>query len=295
MKRRTFVKASLAAGLGACPLGGRGAAAESKSYVYPDSAEFSALRAELDSRELVLTDFHIHIRGGMTPEMAAEREAVGGIGSCVLRNFGREWPLKSGEDLAAFITASRKVRIEGRPIRVGIQVNDRDWFKQIDRATFERLDYVLADTMIMGVTKDGKPRRLWQKDVAIDDPDAWMEEYMRHNLRILDEPVSILANPTYLPKCIASQYDRLWTDKRMQTVIAKAIAKGVALEVQLGTAFARERFLRKAGEMGAVFSFGSNNFTRKTKNVANWLSAVRLLKPRQENVLTHPRRPVYPG
>ncbi len=295
MKRRTFVKASVVAGLGACRPRGRSEAAESENYLYPETPAFKTLMDELKSQGLVLIDFHIHIRGGMTPQMASERQQACGIKSCVLENFGREWPLKDSSDLDAFITDCKKVPVDGRPIRVGIQVNDRDWYKQLDRAAFERLDYALADTMIMGVTKEGKPRRLWQKDVVIDDADAWMEAYMRHNLRILDEPISILANPTYLPKCIAGQYDRLWTDERMETVLAKAVAKGVAIEVQLGTSFARERFLLKAKEMGAVFSFGSNNFTPKTKDVANWLSAVRLLDLRQEHILTTPRKPVYPG
>ena len=233
VNRRTFMTGALAAGLGIPALGRDAVPANAKSYVYPETAEFRALRDELSTRGLTLTDFHIHIRGGMTPEMAAIRERSGGVKSCVLENFGREWPLKNSRMLDVFITQCRKVKIQGKPIRVGIQVNDRDWFQQIDKATFSRLDYALADTMIMGVTKEGKPQRLWAEDVVISDPDAWMQKYMRHNLQILDEPISILANPTYLPKCIAHLYDALWTDQRMEQVIAKAISKGVALEVQL--------------------------------------------------------------
>jgi hypothetical protein len=295
VNRRTFVKTSLVAGLGIPALSRDDVATQPNRYVYPETAEFKKLRRELKNHGLILTDFHIHIRGGMTPEMAAIRQKVGGIKSCVLENFGPEWPWKTSSDLDAFITSCKKVKIEGKPIRVGIQVNDRDWFRQIDRATFERLDYALADTMIMGVTKEGKPQRLWQKDVVIDDQDAWMQEYIQHNLQILDEPISILANPTYLPRCIAHLYDKLWTDKRMALVIAKAIDKRIALEIQLETRFARKRFLLKAKQMGAVFSFGSNNFTEKTKNVSNWLMAVRLLDLQQKDILTHPLKPVYPG
>jgi hypothetical protein len=295
MNRRTFVKTSLAAGLGMSALNSDGIATQAQSYVYPETTEFKKLRVELNTRGLTLTDFHIHIRGGMTPEKAAIREEAGGIRSCVLENFGREWPLKNSRDLDAFITRCQKVKIEGKPIRVGIQVNDSDWYQQIDKATFARLDYALADTMIMGVTREGKPRRLWNADVVIGDPDAWMEEYMQHNLRILDEPVSILANPTYLPACIAHLYDTLWTDQRMEQVIAKATEKGVALEIQLETEFARERFLMKAKQMGAAFSFGSNNFKETTKQVGNWLMALRLLNLQQKDILTHPPKPVFPG
>ena len=295
MKRRTFVKTTLSAGLGIPVFNSGCIHTKPESFVYPESPEFTELQAELENRGLTLTDFHIHIRGGMTAEKAAIREKTCGIRSAVLENFGREWPLKSGTELSTFISMCKKVKIKGTPIPVGIQVNDRDWHRHIDKPTFERLDYVLADTMIMGITKEGKPRRLWKDDVLIANPEEWMQKYLQHNLTILDEPVTILANPTYLPKCIAHLYDTLWTDKRMEKVIAKAITKKVALEVQLETKFASERFLKKAKAMGAVLSFGSNNFTDKTKNVSNWLTAIRLLDLKQGDILTNPKKLVCQG
>lgn len=295
MKRRTFLKTTLSAGLGIPAINSGCMHTKSESFIYPESTKFTQLRKELNRRGLTLTDFHIHIRGGMTPEKAATREQASGIISAVLENFGREWPLNNGNDLAAFITKCKMIRTDGTPIPVGIQVNDRDWYRNIDRSTFERLDYVLADTMIMGVTKEGKPRRLWKDDVQIDKPEIWIQEYLQHNLSILDEPVTILANPTYLPKCIAHLYDQLWTDEHMEQVIAKAIKREVALEVQLETKFARKRFLEKAKEMGALFSFGSNNFTATTKKVDNWLNAIQLLDLKQRDILTHPKKLVYKG
>ncbi|MCL1921893.1 MAG: hypothetical protein FWG50_12615 [Kiritimatiellaeota bacterium] len=217
-----------------------------------------------------LTDWHIHIRGGMTPQKAAEREKHSGIRSTALENLGREWPLSNNVALAAFIADCKKVK--GLP--VGLQVNDRDWFEQIDPKLYGQLDFILADTMIMGVTAEGKPRRLWLPDVKIDDADAWMEEYTAHNLRILGEPVSILANPTYLPPCIADQYDRLWTEERMRAIIAKAIERGVALEIQAESAFPKPAFIRLAKQMGAKFSFGTNNFDDKVKNLSSWFSVI---------------------
>jgi hypothetical protein len=53
-------------------------------------------------------------------------------------------------------------RSRQRPAAAGRRPGQhRDWFKQIDPALLKRLDFVLADTMIMGVTPEGKPRRLW--------------------------------------------------------------------------------------------------------------------------------------
>lgn len=244
-------------------------------FLYPSAeTDFKKGMESAKQRGITFSDYHIHIRGGMTPEKAALRQEASGIQSGILENFGREWPLSNNVALAAFVDSAKRVRANGKPLQVGIQVNDRDWFKQIDPEQLKRLDYVLADTMIMGVTAEGKPRRLWLPGVTIDDPEAWMDEYMKHNLRILSEPISILANPTYLPPCISNRYDRLWTDVRMKQVISKAIEKGIALEIQAGSNYPNQRFIKLAKEMGAKFSFGSNNFDDKTKSLTRWFETV---------------------
>jgi hypothetical protein len=251
--------------------------AEEQPFLYPQTDSFKQELANAKARGLTLTDYHIHIRGGMTLEKAALRQEQSGIRSAVLENFGREWPLADNAKLKEFIDTHSKPLPNGLRLPVGIQVNDRDWFTQIDPELRKRLDFVLADTMIMGVTAEGKPRRLWLPDVTIEDPAAWMVEYLAHNLRILDEPISILANPTYLPPCIAALYDQLWTEGRMRQVIAKAVAKGVALEIQAGSDFPKPVFLKLAKQMGAKFSFGSNNFDDKTKDLSRWFQAIAQL------------------
>lgn len=260
-----------------CLLGLAVAPAQEQPYLYPQTDRFRQQLAKVQARGLTLTDHHIHIRGGMNLEKAVARQRQSGIRSAVLENFGREWPLRDNLALQAFLDVHTRPQADGRRLPVGIQVNDRDWFTQIDPALLRRLDFVLADTMIMGVTDEGKPRRLWLPGVTIADPEAWMVDYLAHNLRVLDEPISILANPTYLPPCIADRYDQLWTEQRMRQVIAKAVAKDVALEIQAGSDFPKPAFLKLAKTMGAKFSFGSNNFDDQTKDLARWFEAIELL------------------
>jgi hypothetical protein len=246
-------------------------------FLYAQNEAFQQALAKVQGRGVTLIDAHIHIRGGMTYEKAVLRQARSGIVSCVLENFGREWPLADNAKLKEFIDGHAQPTTNGQRLSVGIQVNDRDWFTQIDPELFKRLDFILADTMIMGITAEGKPRRLWLPDVTIADPAAWMLEYLAHNLRILDEPISILANPTYLPPCIAHLHDQLWTEARMRQIIAKAVAKGVALEIQAGSDFPKPAFLKLAKSMGAKFSFGSNNFDDTAKDLSRWFTAIELL------------------
>ena len=240
------------------------------SPLYPDTAVNRILKRECEKRGIVITDWHLHIRGGLTPEMAVERERASGIRSSAMENHGREWEIFDTARLAEFAARARKANPQ---MPVGIQVNDRDWFRQIDDATRAKFDYILADTMIMGKLPDGRDNRLWMVK-TVDDADAWMERYMAHNLQILDEPISILANPTYLPEPLAAEYDRLWTEDRMRQLIAKAVKRGIALEIQAGSPYPRPKFLKLAKEMGAKFSFGTNNFDPTPKDLSRWLEAI---------------------
>ena len=210
-------------------------------------------------------DYHIHLRGGMTPQKAIDRQAVTGLNCGVLRNIGQGWPIETDAQLQAFLDS-----VEGLPIFVGLQVNDRDWMDRHSSDLIQRLDFVLADTMIMPMPDDdGEPAKLWLADTySIGDPEAWMVRDMKHNLRVLSEPITILANPTYLPPALEDKYDQLWTDTRMRQVIQAAIDNHVALEINASSQWPHDRFIRMAKEMGAKFSFGSNNFNDAPINMA---------------------------
>ena len=216
-------------------------------------------------------DFHIHLRGGLTVEKAIARQAVTGINSGVLRNIGTGWPIETDEQLAEFLDS-----VEEKPVFVGLQVNDRDWMTKHSKKLLDRLDFVLADTMIMPMPSDDSPPvKLWITDgYTIDDPEAWMERYVRHNLRVLAEPVTILANPTYLPPPVEDLYDQLWTDERMRAVIEAAVKNNVALEINARSGLPHDRFIRMAKEMGAKFSFGTNNFDDKPIDMTRCFNAI---------------------
>ena len=252
------------------------------SPLYPDTAVNRLLKEECAKRDIVIIDWHLHIRGGMTPEMAVEREKASGIRSSAMENHGCEWEIFDNARLKAFASRARQAN-PGMP--VGIQVNDRDWFREIDAETRAKFDYILADTMIMGKLPDGRDNRLWMVK-TVDDADAWMECYMAHNLQILDEPISILANPTYLPEPLTAEYDRLWTEDRMRQLIAKAVKHGIALEIQAGSPYPRPKFLRLAKEMGAKFSFGTNNFDLTPKDLSRWLEAITWLDLKGSDIWT---------
>jgi hypothetical protein len=237
--------------------------------------------------DIPVIDFHVHLRGGLTVEKAVERQAVTGVNMGVLDNLGVGWPIETDEHLRKFLDS-----VQGRPVFVGLQVNDRDWMTKHSKELLDRLDYVLADTMIMPMpTDDSKPVKLWiSEGYTIDDPEAWMERYMRHNLRVLAEPITILANPTYLPKPVEHLYDQLWTDQRMETIIDAAIKNNVALEINAG-GLPHDRFIRIAKAKGAKFSLGTNNFDDKPIDMTRCFDSIDFYQLQKADMyVPEPRR-----
>ncbi|MBN2292295.1 MAG: DUF1080 domain-containing protein [Pirellulales bacterium] len=241
----------------------------------------SALLDKINADSIPVIDYHIHLRGGMTLKKAMERQAMLGINSGVLKNIGSGWPIETDAQLCEHLDS-----VVGKPVFVGVQVNDRDWMEKHSPELLKRLDFVLADTMIMPMPNDdSKPVKLWQTDkYTISDAKAWMKRYMRHNLRVLAEPITILANPTYLPAALADKYDQLWTDDRMKTIIQAAIDNNVALEINASSGLPSDRFVRLAKKMGAKFCFGSNNFDDKPINMKRCLEVIERFGLTKEDI-----------
>ncbi len=227
---------------------------------------------ELAGDSVPAIDFHIHLRGGMTVDKALDRQAVLGLNSGVLKNIGAGWPIETDDQLREYLDS-----VGGRPVFVGLQVNDRDWMKKHAADLLGRLDFVLGDTMIMPMPDDdSEPVKLWIADqYTIDDAEAWMERYVQHNLRVLAEPITILANPTYLPPAVEDLYDQLWTERRMRRIIQAAVNNNVALEINGSSGLPCDRFIELAKQMGASFSLGSNNFNDVPIDMGRCLEAIK--------------------
>ena len=228
------------------------------SYIPDPDPEFVRRIDQFGSKNIPIIDYHIHLRGDMNLKKSLINQSKTGIQSGVLENAGRDWPLSDNEKIETFIAEAEKY-----PVYIGLQVNDRDWFTTIDANLIKRLDYVLADTMIMA-DENGNPRKLWlEGEYEIEDPEAWMERYFAHCMTVVNEPIDILANPTYLPDRVAASYDTLWTEERMTQLIEAGIKNNVAFEIQAGTVFPKEKFIELCKTKGAKFSIGRNNHDDK--------------------------------
>ena len=83
--------------------------------------------------------------------------------------------------------------------------------------------------------------------------------YVDKIVSVLNEPIDIYVNPTFLPPEISHMYDELWTEDRMDRVIAALVENDIALEINDRYRLPSAAFVRRAKAGGVKFTFGTNN------------------------------------
>jgi len=202
-----------------------------------------------------LTDYHVHLKGGLTLDEAIAASKKNGVAYGIAQNCGKGFPVTDDAGLLAFVES-----IRGKGVFVGVQAEGREWVTMFSPAALARADYIFTDSMTWSDTK-GRRMRLWMpNEVFVDDKQQFMDELVDTIEWILtNEPIDIYANPTFLPASIAAEYDALWTPARMDRVIAAAVKNGVAIEINSKFRLPSEIFIRRAKAAGATFSCGTNN------------------------------------
>lgn len=202
-----------------------------------------------------LIDFHVHLKGGLTIDQAADNSTRLGINYGIAPNCGLKFPVTDDQSLSAYMDTVR-----GKPIFRGMQAEGREWVTLFSPDAIAKFDYVFTDAMTWTDYK-GRRMRLWIAEEAfVDDEQQFMDELVGKIESVLSqEPVDIHVNPTYLPAVIAGKYDELWTDARIDRFVKVLADNGVALEINSRFKIPSEKILRKAKEAGVKFTFGTNN------------------------------------
>jgi histidinol phosphatase-like PHP family hydrolase len=141
----------------------------------------------------------------------------------------------------------------------GVQAEWIDWAGCFSKRALATLDYVLTDTMTYP-GPDGRRLKLWEPTAAIDDhAERFMDAFVDWHLAVLEQqPIDVLANVSWLPARHAGSYETLWTDARIESVVAACQRHGVAIEISSGFRLPGRRFLSAAKDAGLKFCFGSN-------------------------------------
>jgi histidinol phosphatase-like PHP family hydrolase len=233
----------------------RSAAACAAALAAPGCASLSGRHAELD---FPLVDFHVHLDKSTIDAVLALPQARH-IKFGIVEHAGtkeNEYPVVLSNDAEL---KQQLAMLAGKPVYRGVQTEFSDWATGFTQDGLAQLDYILTDAMTMP-GKNGKRTKLWLAPAAeLGDAQTFMDRYVDWHLQVLQQkPLDILANVTWLPSIFLPDYDRLWTDARMEKVIAAAVNAGVALEISSSYKLPKMPFLKMAKAAGVKFTFGSN-------------------------------------
>ncbi len=241
MERRTFLKsAGMVGGL-------------LTVLPFPPSLEASAEDA------FPLMDLHCHLTATFSIDHVMEISRKTGVQFGIMVHPGGA--VGDDEGLRRFIDS-----LTPYPVYRGLQPMSPGWSRNFSPETIKLLDYVLMDPQtIPNGNGYGETLRIWNFDTYVDDPQKFMGTYVSHSLEVIenDEPLNIFGWPLFLPVCIARDYYTLWTEKRMQTIIAALKRRGVAVEINDLAHTPHEQFIGMAKEQGLKFTFGSDTRDQK--------------------------------
>jgi hypothetical protein len=218
--------------------------------------EYDARLIALSSANFPLMDLHVHIRGELTSDLALANARKYGFTYGFAVNCGLMMGFETDEALNQFIDTYE----QPPETYFAMQAEGREWLDLFTQETIDRFDYVFTDAMTW--TNDaGKRMRLWiPEETEVGDPEDFMDQFVDRIETILnEEPIDIYVNPTFIPDEIGHMYDELWTEDRMDRVIAALLENDIALEINDRRRIPSATFIKRAKAGGVKFTCGTNN------------------------------------
>jgi len=226
----------------------------------PSMDEQTDLAIRAQQRDFPVIDWHIHLKGGLTKEMADSMSKAFGINYGVAPNAGEGGVgqmLSSDEEVYSYFD-----EVKDFPFLRGVQGEGRRWTGVFSREALGSFDYLFTDAMTI-VDHKGRISRIYRpEEVILDgiDKEAYMDHLVAQTVKILSyEPADIYANATFLPDCFQPEYESLWTDERVDMVLDVMEQNGIALEISARYKIPSERIILRAKQKGLKFTFGTNN------------------------------------
>ena len=214
----------------------------------------------LQQRDFPVIDYHVHLKGGLTKEMAHAMSMNYGINYGVAPNAGEGGVgrmLANDEEVYAYYK-----EISGEPFLFGVQGEGRRWTQTFSAEALGIFEYLFTDAMTI-IDHKGRNARIYRPEEAIFDgidKEMFMDHLVNQTVLILtNEPADIYANPTYLPDEMQDGYDRYWTPERVDRVLDVLERYKIALEINPRYMIPSFDIIRRAKERGIKFTFGTNN------------------------------------
>lgn len=210
----------------------------------------------LHQEDFPVLDYHVHLKGGLTKEVAAKQSRIMGINYAIAPNCGIGFPITNDSQIYDFLNSMR-----AEPFILAMQAEGREWLATFSQQARDEFDYVFTDALTFTDSK-GRRTRLWiPKETWIENEQQYMDLIVDKICDVLREPVDIYVNPCFLPEPMNERYDEYWTEERMDRFVNELAKSGKALEINELYQIPNKAILMKAKAAGVKFTFGSNNVT----------------------------------
>ena len=211
-------------------------------------------------KDFPVIDYHVHLKGGLTKEMAHAMSMNYGINYGVAPNAGEGGVGRMLADDAEVRAYYEEVK--NHPFLFGVQGEGRKWTQTFSQEALGIFDYLFTDAMTI-IDHNKRNARIYRAEEVIRDGvtmDQYMEQIVDQTVKILtNEPADIFANATYIPDDMNADYDKYWTDERVERVLNVLAEHKIALEISARYKIPSLDIIRKAKAKGIKFTFGTNN------------------------------------
>ena len=226
----------------------------------PDIDEQNDNIIRLQQQNFPVIDYHVHLKGGLTKEMAHAMSMNYSINYGVAPNAGEGGVgrmLANDQEVYEYYE-----EVKPLPFLCGVQGEGRKWTATFSQEALGTFDYLFTDAMTIMDHKNRNSRIYRAEEVHYDGvtKEQYMEQIVDQTVKILtNEPADIFANPTYIPEDMQADYDQYWTDERINRVLDVMKEHSIALEINPRYMIPSLKIIRMAKERGLKFVFGTNN------------------------------------
>jgi hypothetical protein len=229
----------------------------------------------LQQRDFPVIDYHVHLKGDLTKEMAHAMSMNYGINYGVAPNAGEGGVGRMLADDAEVYAYHDEIC--GEPFLFGVQGEGRKWTRTFSQEALGIFEYLFTDAMTI-IDHQGRNSRIYRpEEVHFDGigPEGYMDHLVDQTVLILtNEPADIYANPTFLPDALQGEYDRLWTPGRVDRILDVLEKYHIALEINPRYRIPSFDIIRRAKERGIKFTFGTNNVDSRFGRLEYALEAI---------------------
>ena len=214
----------------------------------------------LQQQNFPVIDYHVHLKGDLTKEIAHALSMNYGINYGVAPNAGEG-------GVGRMLADDKEVyeyfeEVKPLPFLCGVQGEGRKWTATFSQEALGIFDYLFTDAMTIMDHKNRNSRIYRAEEVHYDGvtKEQYMEQIVDQTVKILtNEPADIFANPTYIPEDMQADYDKLWTDERINRVLDVMKEHSIALEINPRYKIPSLKIIQMAKDRGLKFTFGTNN------------------------------------